>query len=94
MRRIRGKILTSRLTGCSSGLVYTWAAIKCCCLSVCVRYDWSIVTKVAENFLLDRVIGRQMGLEYSDIFQSLLARNMRCILTKILAFLEDLDLIR
>ncbi|XP_039856745.1 F-box only protein 5 [Simochromis diagramma] len=57
------------------------------------RYDWSIVTKVAENFLLDRVIGRQMGLEYSDIFQSLLARNMRCILTKILAFLEDLDLI-
>lgn len=57
------------------------------------RYDWSIVQKVADDFLLDRVIGRQMGLEYVDIFQCLLARNMRCILTNILALLEDLDLV-
>ncbi|XP_072246438.1 F-box only protein 5 [Leuresthes tenuis] len=57
------------------------------------RYDWSIVSKVAEDHLLDRVIGRQMGLEYIDVFTSLLSRNMRSILTKTLALLGDMDLI-
>ncbi|KAM9344606.1 F-box only protein 5 [Symphorus nematophorus] len=57
------------------------------------RYDWSIVTKVAEDHLLDRVIGGQMGLEYVDMFSSLLSRNMRSILTNILALLGDMDLI-
>lgn len=61
---------------------------------LCLRYDWSIVTKVAEDHLLDRVIGGQMGCEYVDIFSSLLHRNMRNILTKILALLGDMDLIR
>ncbi|XP_023132320.1 F-box only protein 5 [Amphiprion ocellaris] len=57
------------------------------------KYDWSIVTKVAEDHLLDRVIGGQMGLEYIDIFTSLLSRNMRSVLTNILALLGDMDLI-
>ncbi|KAK2824531.1 hypothetical protein Q5P01_021706 [Channa striata] len=57
------------------------------------RYDWSIITKVAEDHLLDHVIGGQMGLEYVDIFTSLLSRNMRFILTNILALLGDMDLI-
>lgn len=57
------------------------------------KYDWSIVTKVAEHHPLDRVIGGQMGLDYVDIFTSLLSRNMRSILTNILALLGDMDLI-
>ncbi|XP_028983616.1 F-box only protein 5 [Betta splendens] len=58
------------------------------------RYDWSVVGKVAESHLLDRVIGRQMGLEFVDMFTSLLSRNMRSILADILALLGDMDLIR
>lgn len=61
---------------------------------LCFRYDWSIITKVAEDHLLDRVIGGQMGLEFVDVFSSLLSRNMRSILVDILALLGDLDLIR
>lgn len=57
------------------------------------RYDWSVVTKVAEDHLLDRVIGGQMGQEFVDVFSSLLSRNMRCILTNILSLLGDMDLI-
>lgn len=57
------------------------------------RYDWSLVSKVAENFPLDRVIGGHMGQEYVDMFSSLLSRNMRSILTNILALLGDMDLI-
>ncbi|XP_044228825.1 F-box only protein 5 [Thunnus albacares] len=57
------------------------------------RYDWSIVTKVAEDHHLEQVIGRQMGREYVDMFSSLLCRNMRSILTDILALLGDMDLI-
>ncbi|XP_074532075.1 F-box only protein 5 [Halichoeres trimaculatus] len=57
------------------------------------RYDWSIPSQVAEGHLLDRVIGRQMGLEYVDVFSSLLSRNIRGILTNILAMLSDMDLI-
>ncbi|MEQ2187844.1 hypothetical protein GOODEAATRI_008758 [Goodea atripinnis] len=58
------------------------------------RYDWSVISKIAEEHLLDRVIGRQIGLEYIDVFESLLSRNMKSILTHILALLGDLDLIR
>ncbi|KAM6915884.1 F-box only protein 5 [Xenentodon cancila] len=57
------------------------------------RYDWSIISKVAENYLLDRVIGGHMGLEYVDMFASLLSRNMKSILTNILALLGEMDLI-
>ncbi|XP_034040787.1 F-box only protein 5 [Thalassophryne amazonica] len=57
------------------------------------RYDWSIVSKLAEDFHLERVIGRQMGLEYIDMFSSLLSMNMRHILTRVLALLGDMDLI-
>ncbi|XP_042358250.1 F-box only protein 5 [Plectropomus leopardus] len=57
------------------------------------RYDWSIVSKVAEDHLLDRVIGGQMGRDYVDMFSCLLSRNMRSILTNILALLGDMDLI-
>ncbi|XP_071336171.1 F-box only protein 5 [Trachinotus anak] len=57
------------------------------------RYDWSIVAKVAEDHILDRVIGGKMGEEYVDMLASLLSRNMKNILTNILALLEDMDLI-
>ncbi|KAJ4949151.1 hypothetical protein JOQ06_020669 [Pogonophryne albipinna] len=56
-------------------------------------YDWSIVDKVAERHLLDRVIGGHMGQEYIDVFSCLLSRNMRSILANILALLGDMDLI-
>uniref|UniRef100_A0A3Q3W5V6 ZBR-type domain-containing protein n=1 Tax=Mola mola TaxID=94237 RepID=A0A3Q3W5V6_MOLML len=62
--------------------------------SSCPVYDWSIVTKVAEDHRLDCVIGGEMGCEFVDIFSSLLSKNMRNILTKILALLGDMDLIR
>lgn len=61
---------------------------------LCLRYDWSIISRVAEDHLLDRVIGVQMGCEHVDVFSSLLMRNMRHILKKILALLGDMDLIR
>ncbi|XP_029377402.1 F-box only protein 5 isoform X2 [Echeneis naucrates] len=57
------------------------------------RYDWSIVAEVAEHYHLDRVIGGQMGQEYVDMFASLLSRNMKIILTKVLTLLGDMDLI-
>ncbi|KAM4600161.1 F-box only protein 5 [Fundulus diaphanus] len=57
------------------------------------RYDWSVIPKIAQDYLLDRVIGGSIGLEYIDVFESLLARNMKSILTNILALLGDLDLI-
>ncbi|KAM9847927.1 F-box only protein 5 [Aulostomus maculatus] len=57
------------------------------------RYDWSIVSKVAESHFLDRVIGGQMGQEYIDMFSSLLSRNMKSVLTSILVLLGDMDLI-
>ncbi|XP_061765908.1 F-box only protein 5-like [Nerophis ophidion] len=58
------------------------------------RYDWSIISKVAKDYPLHQVIGRQMGLEYVDIFSSLLSKNMGSILANILSLLGDLDLIR
>lgn len=58
------------------------------------RYDWSIIQEVANEHLLDRVIGRHMGLEYVDVFTYLLSRNMKRILNDILGLLGDLDLIR
>lgn len=59
-----------------------------------LRYDWTIVTKVAEDHLLDRVVGGHMGCEFVDVFSSLLSRNMRNILTRVLSLLGDMDLIR
>uniref|UniRef100_A0A3P9N121 F-box protein 5 n=1 Tax=Poecilia reticulata TaxID=8081 RepID=A0A3P9N121_POERE len=57
------------------------------------RYDFSVISKIAEKYPLDRVIGGQIGLENVDVFTSLLSRNMKGILTDILALLGDLDLI-
>ncbi|KAF0027734.1 F-box only protein 5 [Scophthalmus maximus] len=57
------------------------------------KYDWSVVSKVAEDHLLDRVIGGKMGQEYVDVFASLLSRNMKSILSNILGLLGDMDLI-
>ncbi|XP_014914292.1 F-box only protein 5 [Poecilia latipinna] len=57
------------------------------------RYDFSVISKIAEKYPLDRVIGGQIGLENVDMFTSLLFRNMKGILTDILALLGDLDLI-
>lgn len=58
------------------------------------RYDWTIVSKVAQDFPLQQVIGGSMGCEYVDVFSSLLLKNMRHILTKVLVLLGDMDLIR
>ncbi|XP_072293108.1 F-box only protein 5 [Eucyclogobius newberryi] len=57
------------------------------------RYDWSIVSKLAENYNLDRVIGGHMGVDHVDMFSSLLSRNMKSILVQILGLLGDMDLI-
>ncbi|XP_049591890.1 F-box only protein 5 [Syngnathus scovelli] len=57
------------------------------------RYDWSVISKVAEDHLLHQVIGGRMGLEFVDVFSSLLSKNMRIILANILALLGDMDLI-
>ncbi|XP_051935406.1 F-box only protein 5 [Hippocampus zosterae] len=57
------------------------------------RYDWSIISKVAEDHLLHQVIGGHMGLEFVDVFSSLLSKNMKSVLAKILALLGDMDLI-
>lgn len=65
------------------------AAISCFC-----RYDWSIVSKVAQEHPLDLVVGGSMGAEYVDMFSCLVLRNMKNILIKILVLLGDMDLIR
>ncbi|KAF7220249.1 F-box only protein 5 [Nothobranchius furzeri] len=57
------------------------------------KYDLSIISAVAQKHILDRVIGGHMGLEYVDMFTSLMHRNMRIILKHILSLLGDLDLI-
>ncbi|KAJ3609960.1 hypothetical protein NHX12_022054 [Muraenolepis orangiensis] len=57
------------------------------------RYDWSIVSLLAEKHLLDRVIGGQMGVAHVDVFSGLLTRNLGRILGCVLALLGDLDLI-
>ncbi|XP_077351689.1 F-box only protein 5 [Festucalex cinctus] len=57
------------------------------------RYDWSVVSKVAKDHQLHLVIGRGMGLEFVDVFASLLSKNMRHILANILSLLGDMDLI-
>ncbi|XP_062851041.1 F-box only protein 5 [Trichomycterus rosablanca] len=56
-------------------------------------YDWSVVSTVAENHGLHNVIGAKMGLDYVDIFCGLLKKDMKHILTRILSFLGDCDLI-
>ncbi|KAM9364985.1 F-box only protein 5-like [Pholidichthys leucotaenia] len=57
------------------------------------RYDWSIISIIAQKYPLDRLIGRQMGIEYVDIFANLQNRNMNCIVKDILALVGDVDLI-
>ncbi|CAL8297983.1 unnamed protein product [Merluccius merluccius] len=57
------------------------------------RYDWSVVSRLAEEHLLDRVIGGWMGRDHVDVFSALMSRNLRGILGRILALLGDLDLI-
>ncbi|XP_061914251.1 F-box only protein 5-like isoform X2 [Entelurus aequoreus] len=59
-----------------------------------LRYDWSIISKAANDYPLHQVIGRHMGLEYVDVFSSLLSKNMGSILANILSLLGDMDLIR
>lgn len=68
-------------------------ASPCSRLHFC-RYDWTLVSKVAEDFPLQQVIGGSMGCEHVDVFSSLLLKDMRHILTKILLLLGDMDLIR
>lgn len=59
----------------------------------CQRYDWGLVSQLAEKHLLDRVIGGQMGRDHVDVFSALQSRNLRGILYRILGLLGDLDLI-
>ncbi|XP_054885675.1 F-box only protein 5 [Poeciliopsis prolifica] len=57
------------------------------------RYDFSVISRIAEKYPLDRVIGGQIGVENVDVFTALLSRNMKSILADILALLGDMDLI-
>ncbi|XP_006638527.2 F-box only protein 5 [Lepisosteus oculatus] len=57
------------------------------------KFDWGVVGEVAEDFRLQGVVGRKMGVEQLDIFEELLERDMRHVLAKILRFLTDVDLI-
>ncbi|CAB1312794.1 unnamed protein product [Coregonus sp. 'balchen'] len=55
-------------------------------------YDWTVISRLAEDSGLERVIGGNMGLECMDVLKALLERDMKHILTKILRLL-DVDLI-
>lgn len=57
-------------------------------------YDWSVVHTLAEIHGLHNVIGAKMGLDYEDIICGLLKKDMKHILTRILGFLGDCDLIK
>ncbi|KAG7462891.1 hypothetical protein MATL_G00189450 [Megalops atlanticus] len=54
--------------------------------------DLTVINSLAGEFGLENVIGRKMGLEYVDIFEALLKKNMKHLLTKILHLLGDADL--
>lgn len=56
-------------------------------------YDWTVISWLAEDSGLERVIGGNMGLECMDVLKALLERDMKHILTRILRLL-DVDLIR
>lgn len=58
------------------------------------RYDWSVISTLANNSGLQNVIGGKMGLECLDILSTLLKKDMKHILTRILRQLGDSDLIR
>ncbi|XP_020350897.1 F-box only protein 5-like [Oncorhynchus kisutch] len=55
-------------------------------------YDWTVISWLAEDSGLERVIGGNMGLECMDVLKALLERDMKHILTRILCLL-DVDLI-
>nr|XP_046214354.1 F-box only protein 5 [Oncorhynchus gorbuscha] len=56
-------------------------------------YDWSVISRLAEDSGLERVIGGHLGLECMDVLKALLERDMKHILTRILLLLGDVDLI-
>lgn len=56
-------------------------------------YDWSVISRLAEDSGLERVIGGHVGLECMDVLKALLERDMKHILTRILLLLGDVDLI-
>ncbi|XP_038816846.1 F-box only protein 5 [Salvelinus namaycush] len=56
-------------------------------------YDWSVISRIAEDSGLERVIGGHVGLECMDVLKALLERDMKHILTRILRLLGDVDLI-
>ncbi|XP_043112054.1 F-box only protein 5 [Puntigrus tetrazona] len=59
----------------------------------CRSYDWTIVGKLAENFGLHNVIGGKMGRQFVDILCSLLRKDLRHVLARILGLLGDCDLV-
>ncbi|XP_045072193.1 F-box only protein 5-like isoform X2 [Coregonus clupeaformis] len=56
-------------------------------------YDWSVISRLAEDSGLERVLGGNMGLECMAVLKALLERDMKHILTRILRLLGDVDLI-
>lgn len=58
------------------------------------RYDWSVISSLANRGGLQNVIGGKMGLECLDILSTLMEKDMKHILTRILRQLEGSDLIR
>ncbi|XP_062375739.1 F-box only protein 5 [Sardina pilchardus] len=57
------------------------------------NYDWSVISRLANNSGLQNVIGGKMGLECLDILGTLMERDMKHILRRILGHVEDSDLI-
>ncbi|KAG9334904.1 hypothetical protein JZ751_006385 [Albula glossodonta] len=57
------------------------------------RFDWAVLRELAGRFGLHNVIGGKIGLEYVDVLQALMKREMKHILTNILLLLEDVDLV-
>lgn len=91
---------TPDVTGQSTSIlpIVSFQQEVCCKLSEIYkktqRYDWSVISTLANNSGLQNVIGGKMGLECLDILSTLLEKDMKHILTRILKQLGESDLIR
>ncbi|CAJ0968126.1 unnamed protein product [Ranitomeya imitator] len=61
----------------------------------CPKVDWDTLQEVVsrEAFYLDKLIGKKMGLERMDILGELFQRDFKHLLSQILRYLNEIDLI-
>ncbi|XP_069625284.1 F-box only protein 5 [Ranitomeya imitator] len=61
----------------------------------CPKVDWDALQEVVsrEAFYLDKLIGKKMGLERMDILGELFQRDFKHLLSQILRYLNEIDLI-